>query len=227
MSIDKVFDENAEDYDSARKQLIPCYDDFYQTAIEVIPYQLERELRILDIGAGTGILSEKLLDRYPRSTITLIDASAKMLAMAEKRLSVKYQNRVSYNLLNYADSEIKGTYDLIVSALSIHHLNDYEKERFYHKVHNILEQGGFFINCDQVLGENDVAEKLYHHNWLQQVRNRGVSEIALIQALERMKEDKMSTLSAQLDWLRKVDFIDITVWYKSFSFVVFSGTKNI
>lgn len=227
MSIEAIFNLGATAYDRDRRVLIPCYDDFYSTAVDVVPYHSERELRILDIGAGTGILSEKFAAKYVRSQLTLVDISANMLDMADQRLSQKFPGRVSFTLMDYAKAPFTGNFDLVVSALSIHHLSDEAKSQLFQKIHRHLEPGGFFVNCDQVRGENDFAQKCFKHKWLLQVRENGVSEQVLQQTLDRMQKDKMSPLSSQLRWLDEAGFEDITTWYKNYSFVVFSGTKKL
>lgn len=57
MSIKNAFDMAAKDYDQARKQLIPCFDDFYGTALELIPFETKDRINVLDLGAGTGLFS--------------------------------------------------------------------------------------------------------------------------------------------------------------------------
>ena len=84
-----------------------------------------------------------------------------------------------------------------------------------------------FINADQVLGSTPAIESDYRAAWLRQVKEKGVSDTALSQALERMKEDKMSTLSDQLSWLGEAGFERVNCWYQNYSFVVFSGQKPI
>lgn len=226
MSIESVFGTIAADYDRSRKQLIPCYDDFYDIATEIVPYHPDRELRVLDIGAGTGILSDYFAAKYPRAQFTLLDISPQMLDIAKQRLADKYPGRISFVVLDYGSSELRGRYDLVVSALSIHHLAEEDKAQLFKKIHRILEPGGFFINADQVLGENEVSEKLYQTKWLEKVRANGVDEETLLGALERMKEDKMSTLTSQLTWLKDAGFTDVTTWYQHYSFTVFSGRKH-
>src|SRR5436190_957122 len=53
----QVFDHATADYDRTRRLYIPCFDDFYGTALALIPYQSDEPFNILDLGAGTGLLS--------------------------------------------------------------------------------------------------------------------------------------------------------------------------
>lgn len=227
MSIQDLFDRSSETYDRDRRRLIPCYDDFYSIPLEIIPFLPDRELRILDLGAGTGLLSAAVAELYPRALLTLVDLSPEMLRLAEERFTPGASGRVTFQVMDYGSEPLKGTYDLIISALSIHHLTGSKKRDLFQKVHNALEPGGLFINADQILGENAVAERICTRIWLQKVRANGITENALSAALERMREDRMSPLSSQLDWLDKAGFTDITTWYRYYNFVVYSGTKPL
>lgn len=227
MSIQELFDRSSETYDRDRRRLIPCYDDFYSIPLEIIPFLPDRELRILDLGAGTGLLSAAVAALYPRALLTLIDLSPEMLRVAGERFAGGDSGRATFQVMDYGSEPLKGTYDLIISALSIHHLTDNKKRGLFQKVHDALEPGGLFINADQVLGENAVAERICTRIWLQKVRDNGITETALNAALERMREDRMSPLSSQLDWLDRAGFIDITTWYRYYNFVVYSATKPL
>lgn len=70
-----AFDEAAQTYDRARRQLIPCFDDFYGTALALIPHQPQANFRVLDLGAGTGLLSFLVARKFPMARITLLDIS--------------------------------------------------------------------------------------------------------------------------------------------------------
>jgi tRNA (cmo5U34)-methyltransferase len=63
--------------------------------------------------------------------------------------------------------------------------------------------------------------------WLKQVQENGVDKSELAAALERMKEDKMSPLSSQLQWLKEAGFKEVNCWYKNYSFAVYSGSKQL
>lgn len=228
MNIEKVFNESAESYDRDRKKLIPCYNDFYTTCLDVIPYHRDRELRVLDLGAGTGLLTAQVAQLYPVAQFSLIDISPKMLEFAEERFKKsETPARFSFQVVDYTTDNLKGRYDLVISALSIHHLDSSQKQQLFERIYNVLEPGGTFINGDQVLGENEMAEKKFRHVWLEQVKQSGISPAALEKALKRIKEDKMSTLSDQLMWLEKAQFVDVTNWYQNYSFVVYSGSKPL
>src|SRR6187200_1215812 len=78
---------NASTYDTERRRLIPCFDEFYGTVSELIVRFCPEAPRILDLGAGTGILSAAIADRVPAARLHLLDASAEMLHEAARRLS--------------------------------------------------------------------------------------------------------------------------------------------
>ncbi len=224
MSIKNAFDTAAQDYNQARKQLIPCFDDFYGTALELILFETKDRLNVLDLGAGTGLFSSLVAQLYPYAEFTLYDLSDKMLEQAKKRFSDIRVN-VEYVIKDYSIDLIERKFDLIISALSIHHLTDAEKETLFSRVFSSLNSNGLFINADQVRGETPYEEEIYKSTWLKQIQEKGIAQQTLDAAFERMKEDKMSTLSDQLSWLKKAGFSEVNCWYRNFSFVVYSGLK--
>lgn len=222
--IKEVFDRWAETYDRARRQLIPCFDDFYQAALGQISFPDSAKIRVLDLGAGTGLLSLFVSQRFPDAEITLIDLSDAMLAKARRRF-VDRPGRFTFFAADYLREAFPGRFDAVISALSIHHLTGDRKRALFGKVYEALTEGGVFINADQVLGATPEIEKAYRSAWLRQVRERGVSDDDLAAAQERMKEDQMDTLASQLTWLQEVGFREVGCWFQEESFAVFGGRK--
>lgn len=220
-----VFDGAAAGYDRARRQLVPPFDGFYGAAVGAIPYRREDEIRVLDLGAGTGLLSAMVARAFPRARITLADVSPEMLGVARQRFADE-PARFELRVMDYAEEPLLGEYDAVVSALSIHHLDGDEKRELFRKVYGVLREGGVFVNADQVLGETPETEARYREVWLRQVRERGVSEEDLSAALARMREDKMSTLDEQRVWLVEAGFRPVECWYKSYSFAVYGGYRQ-
>lgn len=62
-----LFDKAAEGYDRSRRQLVPSFDDFYGAAVESIPHESDAAIRVLDLGAGTGLLSALVARAFPHA----------------------------------------------------------------------------------------------------------------------------------------------------------------
>lgn len=224
MAVKEVFNQYASEYDGARRRLIPCFDPFYQTVTDLVPFDREKKMRVLDLGAGTGLLTAMMATPLDNAHFVLVDVAEKMLEQARLRLA-SFGNRFDYLSENYADGALLGDFDLVVSSLSIHHLEDEQKERLFKEIFQHLKQGGMFINADQVLGETPAIDEVYRNKWLSAVKQSGSSTAEIEAALERMKEDKMSSLSHQLGALKNAQFSMVNCWFQHYSFVVYSGRK--
>ena len=128
MSIKEQFDNISEDYDKQRRQLLPCFDDYYNLPLTVLDFMGEAP-KILDIGSGTGLFSSIVLKKYPNAKFTLIDLSDKMLALAKERF--KGNTNVQFIVDDYTKHNFTEKFDIIISALSIHHLSATDKENLY------------------------------------------------------------------------------------------------
>lgn len=224
MKVRDLFDRCATSYDQDRPKLVPAFDDLYGTALRVIPFPHDAAISVLDLGAGTGLFSAMVAQAFPAATLHLTDIAESMLEQAKSRFAD--EPRVTFALLEHTDLSAEDDYDLVLSALSIHHLHDAGKQALFHRVYRALRPGGMFINLDQALGPTAEAERLYERTWLADVRANGVSETALAQAQTRMLEDRNALLSDQLAWLAASGFSDVDCWYKRFRFVVYGGVKR-
>ena len=225
MNIKTLFDEGAQGYDRARRQLVPFFDDFYGAVLGLIPFERDASIRVLDLGAGTGVLSALIAEAFPRAHLTLVDISEGMLNQARRRFAPDAA-RLDFRLLDLAEGPLWGRYEAVVSALAIHHVDEEAKRRLFQNVHDVLCDEGVFVNADQVLGATPEIDAQYKAAWLRQVREEGVAEGDLAAALERMKEDEMSTLASQMKCLEDIGFQMVDCWYKNYGFVVYAGRKR-
>jgi SAM-dependent methyltransferase len=87
VSVCDTVDRFAPIDDRARRELVPGSDEFYGAAVAAIPLAADRPLRILDLGAGTRLLSRFLAERFRAARFVLMDASGAMLARARAALA--------------------------------------------------------------------------------------------------------------------------------------------
>ncbi|HBC54298.1 MAG TPA: class I SAM-dependent methyltransferase [Alphaproteobacteria bacterium] len=223
--IRKAFDAAAmADYDGLRRQLVPGFDDLYGAVLAVPGWPADAAPRILDIGAGTGLLSGLAQAFWPAAQITLIDLSPEMLARARERFAAMGR-AVDIVTGDIAGPLPDGPFDAVVSALAIHHLGDTDKQALYRRIFGLLKPGGWFLNAEQLLGPTDAVHRLYQAEWLRRVRGAGVAEEELTAARERMRFDQEATLSDQLQWLTDIGFIDVDCFYKNFRMGTFGGRR--
>jgi tRNA (cmo5U34)-methyltransferase len=228
LTVGSLFGEAARDYDRARRQLVPGFDRFYGAALESVPFMEGQEIKVLDLGAGTGLLSAMVAEKFPRSRVRLVDISVEMLRVARQRFT-REPGRFEFRTMDYARKPLPredGGYDLVVSALSIHHLTHGDKKELFGKVRRSLAVGGYFVNADQIAGDTPEEEMRFRDWWLGRVREAGVSERDLAAALLRMRADWNATLGAQLVWMREAGFGEVDCRYKDHRFAVYSGKKG-
>ena len=222
--VKQAFDETASRYDAQRKWIIPGMDDYYSAAVWAAECTHPRPA-ILDIGAGTGLLSALMIRKFPDARLTLVDLSGSMLSIAQERFAGR--KNIRYIAGDYSSVDFAGRYDLVCSALSIHHLEHGEKRRLYKKIHDTLHPGGMFVNADQVLGETPAINRRYMAYWDTFLETSPRSSEDKKQVLYRRDTfDKNEKLPVQLAWLQECGFCEIDVVYKNRLFVVFTGRRG-
>jgi tRNA (cmo5U34)-methyltransferase len=160
MTIDQAFDRTVAYYDGWMRKALPGYDDLFSVATEVMPFEADAPIRVLDLGAGTGLFSQHVLPRYSNATFVLWDLAEKMLRAAKQRFASQ-KDQFEFLVEDYRHLQAVEDFDLIISSLSIHHLSDEEKRKLCQQVYAALKAGGSFVNVDQIKGETAYLQDLY------------------------------------------------------------------
>jgi tRNA (cmo5U34)-methyltransferase len=222
--IRQAFNKFAQDYDSQREYIIPEMRQYYGAAVWAMETP-EQKPAILDVGAGTGLLSALLLEKFPDARLTLMDISENMLDMARKRFASR--PGTEYVVCDYSCSELGGPYDIICSALSIHHLAPEDKRRLFERIFTALNPGGIFVNADQAEGETPYFSRRYLAYWNEFLQSGPMTETQHQEILKRRDTlDRNEKLSDQLAWLREARFSDVDVVYRNRTFIVTVARKT-
>ncbi|MGN1077501.1 MAG: class I SAM-dependent methyltransferase [Candidatus Gallimonas sp.] len=212
------FNRIAEEYDANRRKFIPCFDEFYEGATKFVASAFPKPRRVLDLGAGTGLLTKYWLKSFPESSFFLTDVAEEMLSVARKRFRGK--GNVSFGRLDYTETLPEGDFDAVISALSVHHLPDGEKEKLFARIARRLPEGGLFVNYDQFCADQAEINGIVDRIWEKQIENSGLSERDLTLWKERRKLDRECTVEKERNALLKNGFRAVHCIYTCLKFSV-------
>ncbi|HEX3805125.1 MAG TPA: Sua5/YciO/YrdC/YwlC family protein [Solirubrobacteraceae bacterium] len=163
---------------------LPGYERLQQ---ELVAASGSDARRILDLGIGTGETSVRLLERHPEATLFGIDESPTMLAAAVERLG----RRMGGSRVGLLQEPLPtGEFDLVASALAIHHLDGEEKADLFQRLRRAVAPGGRFVLGDVIVPEDP----------------------AVVVTDRSDGYDKPSTIAEQLEWLRAAGFEASLAW---------------
>jgi tRNA A37 threonylcarbamoyladenosine synthetase subunit TsaC/SUA5/YrdC len=104
--------------------------------------------RVLELGTGTGETARRLLERHPSAELVGIDENGAMLDAARAHLP---SDRVTLRVSRLEDALPAGPFDLVATALCVHHLRGALKPDLFRRVRAALAPGGRFVLADLVV----------------------------------------------------------------------------
>ncbi|MBO5607198.1 MAG: class I SAM-dependent methyltransferase [Treponema sp.] len=221
MNIQEQFNLVAKAYDENRRKFIPCFDDYYSSSTDFIAGTLDFEpKRIIDLGSGTGLLPSFWFRHFPNAQYVLCDIAEEMLELAKKRFAGL--PNIKYEVLDYSKELPSGKAELIISALSIHHLEHEAKKSLFKNIYSSLSESGLFVNYDQFCCENTDMNSKIEDYWINQIKSSGISQTEYDRWLERKKLDRECSVSQEIGWLKEAGFstADCIYSYGKFAVIV-------
>lgn len=101
---------------------------------------IQPQMKVLDLGCGTGTLTLMLKRAYPEAQITGFDGDPEVLDIARRKtrsVDIQWDEGLASSL-PYPDS----TFDRVVTSLVVHHLITDDKRRAFQEVHRVLKPRG-------------------------------------------------------------------------------------
>lgn len=218
----EVFNAQADGYEAQRRRLIPSYDAFYGTAVDALAMAGRPLRRVLDLGAGTGLLSRLVSDAFPDAELTLFDGAPAMLDQARGHLG----ERAHYVVGDLGGPLPEGPWDAVVSALAVHHLDDAGKRDLFARLRDVLAPGGIFVNAEQVGAPTALFHDRYAAWHEAGARRAGVSDREWAESQERVRLDRWATVEHQLGWLREAGLADADCLFKDHCFAVLVARRS-
>jgi tRNA threonylcarbamoyl adenosine modification protein (Sua5/YciO/YrdC/YwlC family) len=175
---------DAGTYADEIREDLPAYDTL-QESVAIASGAGAR--RILDLGTGTGETARRVLALHPDASLVGVDENEGMLAVASSQLPA---DRVELRVGRIEEPLPAGPFDLVTSALCVHHLDGRGKADLFGRVHDVLAPGGLFVLGDVVVPVDPAA-----------------ATTPLTPGY-----DRPSPLADQLRWLSEAGFEPRVVW---------------
>ncbi|MGN0528734.1 MAG: class I SAM-dependent methyltransferase [Eubacterium sp.] len=221
--ITNQFNSDAKAYDSKRRKFIPCFDDYYISSTKFIAEVISPPKRILDLGAGTGLLTRFWYNEFPKANYVLDDISFEMLNVAKKRFS-DAQN-VYYATNDYSKALPDGDFDAVISALSIHHLDNRSKQSLFNIVFDRLPKDGVFVNYDMFNADTEEMTEQYNRYWENTVLNCGLPPADIEHWKKGRSIDRECSVNEEIAMLKNAGFKNVNCIYSSIKFGVILAIK--
>jgi len=171
-----------------------------------------RVTRVLDVGTGDGRLIQLVRSVHPPAAAVGVDFSPPMLAAAARRFEGAPATELVVHDLTRPLPDL-GSFDLIVSGLAIHHLDDERKRTLYGEVHDRLEPGGRFLNLEHVAS----ATPRLHAAFLAAIGEAPEDEDP---------SDRLVSVCRQTEWLCELGFDDVDCHWKWRELALFGGRRR-
>ncbi len=185
-----LFKEKASDWD--RQEMVRQLSSGISRAI-LDNAALQEGMHVMDFGAGTGLISTHLAPRVGK--ITAVDISVAMLAKLLEKPELK--GKVEAICQNILEEPLTSKFDLIVSAMAMHHVEDTEK--MFQAFADHLKPGARVALAD-LDKENGTfhpqdVEGVFHHGFEREhlqaiLQKTGFTNIRFVDAHTAQKEDR-------------------------------------
>ena len=135
----------------------------------------ERNVRVLDIGGGTGHTHASFFQFPDEIEYFLLDPNLRLLHDQFIRIYPKLTYLKMAHILAYAENVpiIDNSFDLVLNISSVDHMNDYKK--FISEVYRVLKPGGKFLissHLDVSYSNNDkvtLKDKLFNYTFFERI----------------------------------------------------------
>ncbi len=222
--IKEHFEKEAVVFDRLFFKIMPRYQEMMEAVVDAFPFHKSDRLKIIDLGCGTGNLSQKLLAAHPNARITCVDMAENMLQMAGVKLASA--GNVGFWHGDMRDYVYPSKCDAIVASMALHHIDAKDKPGFYRRLYRALSREGVFFGIDIFVSSSSHLQKLYMDKWKAFMRTNGLPPKKTNEMIARhQREDRPVCIEAELAMLRGAGFRYVDVLLKHYNFAAYGGIK--
>lgn len=222
------FDLMADQYDELFVTHMDAYDLTHDMILAMLPFSPQGPVRVLELGTGTGNLTQKLLDRYPASTVVGYDLSTEMLARARAKL-VAYGGRIQLHQGDISQIAFPGPFDAVISAIAVHHVPPPDKPALFQRLYAALRPGGVLVLGDAFQAATAALSERYRHLSRVSLERQGIVETPVYAAYRNRNSQpsggSSTHLQNYLQWMEEAGFHHVDCVWKYLARAVVYGER--
>ena len=229
-AVEAFFNQFSQAYDSAILKAIPPYAEMMEAVLGYTFMAPEGNWSILELGCGTGNLSVGLWQMFPNARLTLVDLSEDMLNQAALKLQGAANAGPEVKLIQGGFMELDldpGQFDLVVSSMALHHLEDADKPELYRRIFNWLKPGGLFRCADETLALPEQSHAKNLAQWEVWASSQGATREEIQVWIDHAEQhDHYAPLAQHFTWLQQASFTEVDCYWRKLMWTVFGGKKS-
>ena len=198
-----------EAYDRTIRTWIPGYEQALKRAAREVARAQPR--RVLDLGAGTGALSEAILEQTATATVELLDLDEEMLSQARVRLK-RFGERARYRRQSFLGPLPEC--DAVAASLALHHVPAMtEKTQLYRRILEALPPGGVLVNADVTMPAGEPRRSEDYTKWAAHLVSSGIGKDRAYEHFrEWAGEDTYFPMETELEAMTEAGFDAACAW---------------
>lgn len=156
---------------------------------------------VLDLGSGLGDVTSSVLALRPGAIMRQIDFSDEMIEMSQRRFANNPNVEIVKHDLNRGlPVSLKDSrFDSVVSCFALHHIEVGCRIGLYRDIHELLREGGLFVNGDLFKCESPSIDRWEFDAWIRwlavQLREEGGEDWDF----EELRNDRLRNMARMGD----------------------------
>lgn len=213
-----------DEYDKKIRTFVPYYETLLEETANALSLLDTPEPVVLDLGTGTGALTESCLAIWPKAHMIGLDTDPAMLQTARVRLTG--QSTVELRRSSFMEVDLPAA-DAMVACIALHHIQSpAEKQAFYRRAFERLRPGGVLASGDCYPAVEQRLASRHRQAWLAYLERTYARSEAEGYLDAWSGEDTYFPLELELGWLREAGFAAEVVWRRA-GFAVVAGLRPV
>jgi len=224
----------SKDYDLVI-QALPFYFESQNAVVEAIAAQYTTPI-VVDIGLGTGLTTQAIIEKNPRCRVSGVDNERAMMEQASVNLGIEIEKgsvQVYYSdALDYLRSLPNESVDVVASSYTIHNCPRDYRAQLEADIFRVLKPGGMFINNDKYAAEDrqeyvrEITEQIIRYDVLKDKGRDDLRRIWIEHEIEDGLPERIMWIDESLEQLKNVGFVRIEVVRRIGQYAIVAAYKR-